>query len=462
MKRWFLKVVVFAFLMALLHAGTLQSAFLESFHALSPFLFLANCVTGVAALGIAALVCGSLIVALSCWKRRFFCRWVCPLGFLQDLLRALRSSFLRLLRSRIHPTETSVASRKSGFTAGVRFFQVTGGLLALMTLAALVWGGLTFLWMDPLVLLDGAHRMRWSQYLLVGIGVSVLLFPHFWCFFLCPCGGLQELLWRGTHLFRKRQLIPEAESPARPQRRRFLRAVAFLTLGVTGTIWLRKSLKSVSEKTSAFFVRFRPPGAVREPEFLARCTRCGACIHVCPTHFLTPVEDLSCPQTFGTPTLQIVPETSEERLFCDENCTACAEVCPTGAIRKLKQEEKKNVRMAKCQFNYELCRRYYQMECSICLQTCPFGAIEEVWSEEAYAKIPAVNPLLCTGCGKCAAFCPGEPLIRWDADSSGIPGVTEGQGDSNSGNSGSGDFVETTGKKALSLQPLEEIPAKDA
>ncbi len=451
MLRWSLKIVVFFILTVLLHLGTLHPAVLEGVRALSPFLFLANLFAGTAAaFGAFSIVLGVAFLGLSLWKRRFFCRWVCPLGFLQDVLRSVRSRILTLFL-------------KKSYDLKYRFLSYVGIVFALATFAVILVGGLTFLWLDPLIILHGAHSAHWCRLFLAAIGVSVLIFPRFWCWTLCPCGGTQEILWRSTHFFiRPRKnthsvsssetpaeapsetsFNPSSEASSEPVRRSFFRTLgALCVVAVSGGTLVALS-RNVIQKSLAklgTIVRFRPPGAVSEPEFLARCTRCGACIHVCPTHLLVPIQevkDAADLATVETPTLCFESADSEARIYCDEGCIKCMQICPTGALRPLHQEEKKTVRLARCTFDFELCRRFYQMECSICFQSCPYGAIEEVWSDATYSNIPAINPTLCTGCGKCAAFCPGEPLIRWDADSS-----------------NASENVETTGKKALKIVNL--------
>jgi len=50
---------------------------------------------------------------------------------------------------------------------------------------------------------------------------------------------------------------------------------------------LGRALREVAERTEERVVTrryLRPPGAIPEMGFLAACTRCGACIDVCPVH----------------------------------------------------------------------------------------------------------------------------------------------------------------------------------
>ncbi|MBE6429115.1 MAG: 4Fe-4S binding protein [Planctomycetaceae bacterium] len=511
MKRWLLKIAIFILLVFLLHAGTFSPSVLEGVRALSPFLFLANCVTGtLASLGILAILAGISILGLSIWKRRFFCRWICPVGFLQDILRSFRSRLVHFFHFSRSPR---------GFR--LRVFQYAGQILALSTFGALVFGGFTFLWMDPLILLDGSRHVNWCRWFLGGIGIFALLFPRLWCFFLCPCGGVQEVLWNLIHRARKKEEalssfsssgisrptprtsglpseetgvesksgteiesktdfaesefseavlesenFPEAKVSSEskvfsgsefsgepeslwesgagfllPNRRQFFHAGGIFAFSAAGIIFLRQSMKVFLAKVSGAIPLFRPPGALPEEKFLARCSRCGACAGACPTKLLKTIDDVSDLRLFGTPTADFTPSTPEDRIFCDESCAKCGEVCPTGALRKFSLNEKRNVRLGKCEFDYSLCRRYYQMECSICLQSCPFEALDEVWSDEAYAKIPRVIAELCVGCGKCAAFCPGEPLIQWDAESSFVSDTEN---------------IESTGKKALRIVPFSD------
>jgi polyferredoxin len=73
----------------------------------------------------------------------------------------------------------------------------------------------------------------------------------------------------------------------------------------------------------------RPPGSVEELEFLERCIKCDQCIRVCPTNVLQPAMFESGLEGVWTPVMNF------RMGFCQLNCTACGQVCPTGAIQRL-------------------------------------------------------------------------------------------------------------------------------
>lgn len=70
----------------------------------------------------------------------------------------------------------------------------------------------------------------------------------------------------------------------------------------------------------------RPPGAVSEKDFLAKCTKCGLCVTACPYKALVlakPGEE----QPIGTPYFAM--RESPCRMCRDIPCTIA---CPTGAL----------------------------------------------------------------------------------------------------------------------------------
>ncbi len=80
----------------------------------------------------------------------------------------------------------------------------------------------------------------------------------------------------------------------------------------------------------------RPPGALPEEDFLARCIKCGQCMRSCPTNIIQPAEMEAGLEGLWTPVLNFRIGTSG----CQLNCIVCSRVCPTAALRPLSLEEK--------------------------------------------------------------------------------------------------------------------------
>jgi len=83
----------------------------------------------------------------------------------------------------------------------------------------------------------------------------------------------------------------------------------------------------------------RPPGALDEDRFLARCIRCGQCMRICPSNILQPALLEAGVQGLWTPAVNY----RIGRSGCQPNCIACGQVCPTAAIRPLSLEEKQGL-----------------------------------------------------------------------------------------------------------------------
>jgi MinD superfamily P-loop ATPase len=84
-------------------------------------------------------------------------------------------------------------------------------------------------------------------------------------------------------------------------------------------------------------------------------------------------------------------------------------VCPSGAIARLAQSEKKTTRMGLAKVEADLCLLTDNRECSICRNCCPYEAITTVWSEEEYTMVLKIDPDRCPGCGACQVACPTSP-----------------------------------------------------
>ena len=164
----------------------------------------------------------------------------------------------------------------------------------------------------------------------------------------------------------------------------------------------------------------RPPGALDEPDFLARCIRCGECMKVCPNNALQPTLTEAGLEGLWSPTL--VPRIG----YCEPSCVLCSEVCPTGAIWQITPKEKgwvvgvgtnsQPIRLGTAFYDRGRCLPWAMATaCIVCEEWCPVSP-KAIYVEDAEVvdsagntktlKQPYVDPDRCVGCGACEFACP--------------------------------------------------------
>lgn len=141
--------------------------------------------------------------------------------------------------------------------------------------------------------------------------------------------------------------------------------------------------------------RLRPPGAVPEEIFPAKCIRCGRCAEICSYRSIR-ILDIRYGVFAGTPLIEV------EKVPC-YLCMKCVEVCPTGTLRRIKQED---VRMGLAVINRRQCVTWRGIAlCRTCYNVCPF--------KEKAIHLDQLRPVIderhCTGCGLCVHGCPLTP-----------------------------------------------------
>ncbi len=205
------------------------------------------------------------------------------------------------------------------------------------------------------------------------------------------------------------------------QRRRLVAGI------VTGTALL-PVLRSTPGFAAANDPRLiRPPGALDEDHFLARCIRCGKCMKVCPNNALHPSWLEAGLEGLWTPVLVA-------RIgYCEPNCVLCSQVCPTGAIWEITQAEKLGraadgentapIRIGTAFYDRGRCLPWAMArECIVCEEWCPtspkaiYLVPADVFDAAGGIKTvrqPFVDPEKCIGCGACEYACPvrDQPAI---------------------------------------------------
>lgn len=147
----------------------------------------------------------------------------------------------------------------------------------------------------------------------------------------------------------------------------------------------------------------RPPAALPEKEFLARCVRCGECMTVCPTNTLQPIWFKA-----GL-TGMFSPAMIARRGFCNPECHLCSEVCPTGAILQTTPIQRVWAKTGTAVIKKERCLAWeHNKQCMVCDEVCPFDAIIFRKVENIPFAVPEVFEERCAGGGYCEFHCPAQ------------------------------------------------------
>lgn len=142
----------------------------------------------------------------------------------------------------------------------------------------------------------------------------------------------------------------------------------------------------------------RPPGALKEIDFLSRCIRCGKCVQVCPYRSIKIASLMDGLTNMGTPFIKA------REIPC-YLCMKCPPVCPSGALNR-NLREKKDVKMGIAVINKKECLAWQETLCRSCYQSCPI--FDEAIKMDEKLR-PVVDEKKCVGCGICENVCPVEP-----------------------------------------------------
>ncbi|HSG67855.1 MAG TPA: 4Fe-4S binding protein [Bacteroidales bacterium] len=146
-----------------------------------------------------------------------------------------------------------------------------------------------------------------------------------------------------------------------------------------------------------------PPGSLSLERFNDACTACHLCVSACPTHVIKPAF-----LEYGL-TGMMQPRMDYYANYCNFDCIACTEVCPTGALRPVPVEEKHTLQLGKVKFVKHNCIVYTKgTDCGACSEHCPTKAVKmRPYMNKLF--LPIVESNICVGCGACEYACPTEP-----------------------------------------------------
>ena len=353
----------------------------------SPILSLFGAASARAWLGWSMLL-GVPLLVLAFFKGRFFCWHICPMGFLSETA------------GRLNPRGREV----------IRHVPMLNKVMALVVAATAAVGYPLFIWLDPLCIFNGFFSIWRTPFTaaaattgicFAAIIVASVAAPNIWCHRLCPLGGLQE----AVSLFARRLRRPKggaqmtaSAAPSALPRRAVLASIPAAIAGVVAERAFGPNGRNA----------LRPPGADLA-RINALCARCGNCMRACPYQLIRPDLGDSGLDGLFTPVLWLRSRNPDQEQYCFQDCVACTQVCPTGALRPLTVEEKHRRPIGLAVIDRKKCLAWEKKEyCAVCDEYCPYKAVKLVARGDVMC--PVVDTSLCRGCGACESACPADPV----------------------------------------------------
>jgi len=371
------------------------------FQEVSPFVSLSS---SIAARSIDLGAILALVVAMvSSLKKRWFCLYLCPTGFLLE-------------------NTNHIGMRRTRWWAKL---PPVGRYVTIITIAGAIFGYPLLLWMDPLCIFSSPFAINKAtnpfSVALVCLGLGVLVGATFvfgmaWCVRICPLSGFQDMLFATRKalwmkLTGSRADLVKISGTADSLRVKapalkfsVARRVFFAGVGGAALGLLARRAGAARYRNSDTLLR--PPGAVPEDRFAGLCIRCNNCVHACPTKIIHPDTGREAGLAgFGAPVVKF----DRDYKYCLETCNACTDVCPTGALTALPLAQKNKYIIGEALVDNNVCLTALgKKECDACEHACPYDAVKITWDESSYNAYPVVNDK-CVGCGACEVVCPTMP-----------------------------------------------------
>jgi len=201
-----------------------------------------------------------------------------------------------------------------------------------------------------------------------------------------------------------------------------LQSVGLTALG--GMLW-----SGYTNEVKASPLVLRPPGAIKENDFLSACIKCGLCAEACQNRETNRDKETGLAKKgtlkmakggdhrlIGTPFF--IP-TEVPCFMCED--IPCVPVCPSGALDQLSVSNDKGeldinkASMGLAVVHKESCIAFWGIQCDACYRACPLlgeAITIEMHRNERTGKhtfmLPIVNDNACTGCGLCEQACVTE------------------------------------------------------
>jgi polyferredoxin len=415
----------------------------------------------------------SVLVVLTLLFGRFFCSWICPLGYLNQLISRIR---FKEKKTEFHKTQyfkyyflvfllllavggvqvAGIADPISIMTRSITFAVIPAGAFILNSFLDVAYDNpiLNHTYKPVKTIYDylfynSVYHFEYS--ILLGIIFVIILLLNFyrnrfWCNQVCPLGALFGLLAHFS-IFKVKQddnictgcqiCTVNCHGNANPHIAGDLRHSECMLCGncldncPSEGLQYRPAFKTIDRSfqperreliitgvlslISIPAVRFISPSEanahlIRPPGSLEEESFLNRCISCGKCAKVCPNNAIHLTLTEAGLEGIFTPRIIPRLGYCEYLCNLCSQVCPTGAIRPISLEEKEKIVIGKAKIDKTLCKVYANNEpCLVCEEHCPVPDKAIKLISGTYPAQPVVDSDLCIGCGICEYKCPIEP-----------------------------------------------------